>query len=140
LPADASRADSKRPLVSDARSLAGSFTSGLVGYALTLLVVASASGTFLGVVAAAGIYALSGLILDVGIRSSPRSGPTDRVGVKALWFIAATLWLFVSVPIAAFLSPQYSLRGLSANGAAIVIVFLSDAVIARASRRLYRGR
>ena len=107
-------------------SVALSFLGGAFGLWLASAVLGAVTGSWIGILAAAGILTATGFVVDFGLRVSARQQ-------DVLWTVASLLWFIIGVPVAAYLAPGYSLRGLGTNAMVIFIVTASEVVVGRAS-------
>jgi hypothetical protein len=102
------------------------FIGGALGFGLASAVLGPVSGSWSGALAAALFLTATGFVVDFGIRVSHPRGSMP-------WFVASLLWFAIGVPIAANLAPGYSLHGFETTVTVIVIVWICDVSVSRAS-------
>jgi membrane associated rhomboid family serine protease len=107
-------------------STGSTFLDGVLGFGIAAVLLPGASGTWFGILVAAFLLALSGIVIDAGMRLTPdpdsQEAQDSPVDVALLWFVATMIWLVAAVPACALVAPDYELRGFTANLGAWVTV------------------
>lgn len=102
------------------------FLDGVLGFGIAVAVLPGASGTWVGVLIASLLLTLSGIVIDTGMRSTPRPDSPEAqdspVDLTLLWVVASMVWFIAAVPACALVAPDYELHGLTANLGGFVIV------------------
>jgi hypothetical protein len=116
----------RRGFAPEFHTLILTFIGGALGFGLASALLETVSGSWSGTLAAAVCLTASGFVVDFGIRvSHPRR--------SMLWLVASLLWFTIGVPVAAYLAPGYSLHGFTTTVTVIVIVWICDMAVGRAS-------
>ena len=116
----------RRPRLAQAHSLASSFLADLLGFGVSTLVVPGASGSLIGIVAAATVLTvldeIVGRLLDL-----------NWSGARGSWCLLMIVYFAVAGPVAAWIAPHYRLTGVGANVATIALLFTANLIVGRAS-------
>jgi hypothetical protein len=119
-------------------SVASTFLDGVLGFGLSVVLLAGSSGTWSGILAAALLLALSGIVIDIGMWSLPDpeslAAEESPVDMTTLWVLAAMIWLIAAVPACALVAPDYELQGFTANLGAWLIMMVTTGVMTWARR------
>jgi hypothetical protein len=126
-------------------ALACDFFGALLGFGIVALVIDGASGSALGIAAAAAVATIGvagvGLFREFSARQRTQAEAESEVVARlGPWFVMNAVWLILGAPVSAYLAPRYELKGLAANLAAVALVPAAVLLVYRASPWRHRWR
>ena len=128
-------------------AIACGLLAALIGFGTATLVVDGASGTAFGIVTAAAVLTVGGVVIELVGQYSTRQRTvketdTELVARLGPWLVMGVVWLILGTPVSAYLAPRYELNGFIANLATVILVLAAEFLVYRASpwRQRWRNR
>lgn len=113
-------------------SIAAPFLGGVLGFGFAKLLIPGVHGTAVGIALAGLSYSfLSKAIDQVLTRSSIEE--QEWFDPLVLWFATLIVSVVLLVPASAFIAPNYDVQGVLGNVVTIVLVYVADTLVSRAS-------